>query len=227
MKVKFGALMVDGRGKIGGQVASRNRGGAYMRTKVTPLNPNTASQQAARTLLTSYSQGWRNLTAAQRSAWNSAVSDFSRTDVFGDIKNPTGFNLYVRLNVNIENVNETPITSPPLPSAVTASVASAAVFAVGAGTGTIAFSPTVATSMAVIVRATPSLSPGKSFVKSEYRIIKVLVATDTSPDDIWAAYIAKFGSPTVGGKVFVSLETVNVLTGQKSTTSQASTIVAA
>ena len=30
MKMKWGALVVDGRGKIGGQVASKNRAGAYL-----------------------------------------------------------------------------------------------------------------------------------------------------------------------------------------------------
>lgn len=59
----FGA--VDGRGKIGGHVASKNRSGAYARIKVTPVNPQTTFQQVARNLLTSLSQGWRALTQAQ------------------------------------------------------------------------------------------------------------------------------------------------------------------
>jgi len=46
MKMKFGAIVVDGRGKIGGHVASKNRGGAYLRTKVTPSNPQTGYQAA-------------------------------------------------------------------------------------------------------------------------------------------------------------------------------------
>ena len=98
MKIKFGAIVVDGRGKIGGHVASKNRGGAYLRTKVTPTNPQTTFQSAVRNRLTAFSQGWRGLTQAQRDAWNAAVSNFSKTDVFGDIKQPTGLNLYVKLN---------------------------------------------------------------------------------------------------------------------------------
>ena len=39
MKIKFGSEVVDGRGKIGGHVYSKNKGGAYKRTKVTPSNP--------------------------------------------------------------------------------------------------------------------------------------------------------------------------------------------
>ena len=227
MKAKWGALVVDGRGKLGGHVASRNRGGAYFRTKVTPLNPNTSFQQVARSLLTELAQSWRDLTAAERSAWNASVGDFAKTDVFGDIKNPTGFNLYVRLNINIENVNQTQITSPPLPAAVELVTASALVLTITGSVGTIAFSPTVPTGMGVIMRATPSLSPGISFVKSEFRIIDVLDAAEVSTFDFFAAYVAKFGAPTVGAKVFASLETVNITTGQKSVASQVDTIVGA
>ena len=83
MKLKFGALVVDGSGKIGGQVVSSNRGGKYLRTKVTPSNPSTVAQQNARALLSSLSTQWADLTEAQRLSFNSAVSNFATTDIFG------------------------------------------------------------------------------------------------------------------------------------------------
>src|SRR6056297_1294291 len=98
MKMKFGALVTDGRGKIGGQVASKNRYGSYLRTKVTPSNPQTASQLNVRSVLAALSSGWRDLTQAQRDGWNAAVLDFQKTNVFGDTITPTGKNLYTRLN---------------------------------------------------------------------------------------------------------------------------------
>ena len=85
MKIKFGAIVTDGRGKIGGHVASKNRSGAYMRTKVTPSNPNTASQSQARSILASASQNWRNLTDSQRKAWNNAVSDWDNSSYISKI----------------------------------------------------------------------------------------------------------------------------------------------
>ena len=88
MKIKWGALVVDGRNKIGGQVASKNRNGAYMRNKVTPVNGKSAGQVTVRNRLASLASGWRGLTAGQRLAWNNAVSDYKKTDIFGDIQNP-------------------------------------------------------------------------------------------------------------------------------------------
>src|SRR5690606_18792227 len=108
MKMKWGALVVDGRNKIGGQVASKNRGGSYLRTKVTPANPQTVAQSIVRSIFTVLSQAWRTLTQAQRNAWNAAVTDWQRTDIFGDIKSPSGFTLYMRLNQNLSLIGESP-----------------------------------------------------------------------------------------------------------------------
>jgi len=66
MKIKWGAIVVDGRNKIGGHVASKNRAGAYLRTKVTPVNPNTGYQAGVRNTLSTLSSGWRALEEAQR-----------------------------------------------------------------------------------------------------------------------------------------------------------------
>lgn len=225
MKAKFGAIVVDGRGKIGGHVMSKNRGGAYMRTKVTPVNPNTSAQQTARNLVGNLSQAWRTLTDEQRASWNAAVQDFAKTDIFGDVRNPTGFNLYVKLNANLDNIGEAALSVAPSATEVANVIPSAIVLNNTGSVGTIAFAPTVPAGMTVIVRATPSLSSGINFVKSEFRIITTMPATTTTGFDFWAAYVAKFGAPITGQKVFVSLETVVIASGQKSVPSQVSTIV--
>ena len=228
MKTKFGAIIVDGRGKIGGHVASKNRAGSYLRTKVTPVNPQTSAQLAVRNRFTGLSQGWRGLTQAQRDSWNSAVSDYQTTDIFGDLKNPTGFNLYQRLNNNLLNIGESALTSPPLPEAVQAVVLSSIVAASGAGTLAATYAPAIDADTKVKVFATAPQSPGKSFVKSEYRQIDVIVTVDASPFSIETEYDAVFGSVGAAGqKIFMKFVPVNLNTGQTGTASQASAVVAA
>lgn len=228
MKIKWGALVVDGRGKIGGQVASKNRAGAYMRNKVTPVNPQSSYQLGVRNRFTTYSQGWRGLTQAQRDAWNAAVSDFQKTDIFGDLKNPTGFNLYQRLNNNLVTVGAAAILIPPLPAAVGEVVATA----LAAEDGTVAQSLSLTMSGAIPagtaakVFATAPQSAGKSFVKSEYRLIDTLDAAEGTPVDLLAAYQAKYGSTgQAGQKIFVKLVAINTSTGQEGTPSEVSAIV--
>lgn len=216
MKALWGALVVDGRNKIGGHVASKNRGGSYFRTKVSPAQPTSIYTAAVRSRLASISSGWRSLTEAQRLAWNDAVGSFKKTDIFGSVRNPSGFNLYQELNNNLVNVSTAQITVPPLPAVVTTQT-SASVTAVNAtGVVTLTYAPAIPAGEKVLVRATPALSPGKSFVKSELRQIKVIATADASPLALTVAYAAKYGAVgAVGQKIFVEMIHVNTATGQK------------
>jgi len=226
MKIKFGSFIVDGRGKIGGHVASKNRGGAYLRTKVSPINPQTTRQAAVRSQLTGYAQGFRSLTASAIAAWNSAVANFTKTDIFGDIKQPSGINLYIKLNMNLEQVGGTPLTTPPLPGDVPAVDSVSLVADSSPQTFTITFGPSpVPANTAFIIEATPGVSAGKSFVKSEYRQIGYLAAAATSPSASISDYTTVFGSLVAGQKVFVRLTPVNTATGQRGLALAAETIV--
>lgn len=227
MKAKFGAIVVDGRNKVGGHVFSKNRAGAYMRTKVTPVNPQTSFQNAVRSRLTGLSQAWRDLTASQREAWNSAVQDFQRTDIFGDLKTPSGFNLYQRLNNNLLTIGEAAIDTPPLVGSVYAPVTLSVAAAAGAGTVAITFTGAIPATDAVKLFATAPVSAGKSFVKSEYRLLAILDNADTSPFAAGTAYVARFGAMTAGQKVFVQMVGVNITTGQEGQPLSASAIVGA
>lgn len=223
MKIQFSGLGVtDGRGKIGGHVASKNRSGPYARVKVTPVNPQTAYQQAARNLLTSYSQGWRALTQAQRDAWDAAVGDFAKSDIFGNQRNPTGKNLYTALNANLSNIGQSPITDPPLPSGAGQVFAGPLVITNG-GAKSIAHVLDTA-GHTVQVWATQGVSPGKKFVKNDYRLITTFVGGAASPAVITTAYNNRFGQPAVGTRVSVMLVSVNDTTGEVSVGSEATTI---
>lgn len=215
MKIKFGSAIVDGRGKIGGHVASKNRAGAYLRTKVTPVNPNTSYQAGVRALLSSLAIGWRSLGASAVLAWNGAVSNYKKTDIFGDIKNPTGFNLYQRLNNNLDQIGVAHITTPPLPAAV-AQITTGVLAAAHGGAITVTFTTDpVFTADTMVVDATTSLSAGKSFVKSEFRRIGSYTAVAAHILDLATKYNAKFGAVGAAGtKVFVRLKMINKTTGQ-------------
>lgn len=227
-KIKWGALVVDGRNKIGGHVLSKNRAGAYMRTKVTPVNPQTTFQSAVRALFTSLSQGWRSLTQAQRDAWNAAVSNFTSTDIFGDLKTPTGKNLYQRLNTNLSTVSVAAITVPPLPVGVPAVDTLSAVADESASTLAVTFTPTpVPADTAFVLECTPQVSPGREFLKNQYRILAVIDAAAASPYAAGAAYEARFGELVEGQRIGVRLTPFNKVTGEKGQPLATSIIVVA
>lgn len=224
MKIKFGAIVTDGRGKIGGHVASKNRGGAYLRTKVTPTNPNTTAQAQARSLLGSLSQAWRDLTAEQRLAWNGAVSEWSKTDIFGDIKNPTGLNLYIKVNANLSSVGAGLLTVPAPKEATPTAFPVSAVYSIATNDITFTMSDSSGATIDALVRATPSLSQGVSFVKSELRVIGSYTGTGTTL--VASAYDAKYGTPTLGDNVVASVQYV-LSNGQKTVPVQVKVTVSA
>lgn len=226
MKAKFGIVVVDGRGKSNGNVYAKNRAGNYIRTKVTPVNPRTAAQLGQRSSVTSLSQAWRGLDEAERAAWNAAVTNFQKTDIFGDLRKPSGFNLYMRLNLNLLAISEAVIDTPPVPSAVDDIV----IGALTAGTTptlSLAYTAAGSDSSTIIIRATPPVSPGKSFVKSEFRQISTFVGNVASPANILSAYQAKFGSIEGSGgmKIFVETVAIDTATGISGTPQQAVAIV--
>lgn len=226
-KVKFSALISDMRNKLNGSVFSKNRGGSYLRTKVTPTNPQTVAQAAARALLTSLSQAWKTLTEEQRAAWNAAVGSWTTTDVFGDIKNPTGLQLYIRLNANISLAGGTAIDLPPVPSGVAPVLDLSVDVDDSAQSVTLSDITTpVPADTALYVEATPGMSPGISNANSKFRHITTL-APAASVGAVSAAYIAKFGAVVAGQKYFVRCKFINQLTGEVSQPLVAQTIAVA
>lgn len=214
MKIKWGALVVDGRGKLGGHVAAQNRGGSYLRTKVTPSNPQSTFQTGVRNLFGSISAGWSDLTASQRAAWNNAVDNWKNTNIFGDLKIPSGKALYQRLNQQAQVVGYSALDTPPVkedlpPSNVTAVTIDTTAETI---TATGLYSGTDAT---IQVFSSGVVSAGTNFVKNLMRMIGHSGGSAYSPADAYEDYVARFGAPSAGEKIFIGFKAV-LPTGQAS-----------
>lgn len=207
-KIKLGAIVVDMRGKSNGHVFSRNRGGAYMRTKVTPSNPQTSSQMGVRGIFASISSAWSSLTEANRASWNGLVSSYARTDVFGDLRNPTGKNLFQRLNQNLVISGQAQKTVCPEPSEVPFANLTSALGDVSDTELLVAYSGNT-TGCKVLIFATPILSAGTTFVKNKLRLLEVTLGSNSDSIDIQASYVAKFGLPTAGANIYVGVRVIN------------------
>lgn len=207
-KIKLGAIVVDMRGKSNGHVFSKNRGGAYMRTKVTPSNPQTTFQMSIRGIFASISSAWSSLTEANRASWNGLVSSYARTDVFGDLRNPTGKNLFQRLNQNLQISGQPQKTVCPEPSEVPFANLSEVNGDLSALELNILTSGDT-TGSKLLVFATPILSSGTSFVKNKLRLITVLNGGNAAAGQVWPDYVAKFGIPTVGANIYVGVRVIN------------------
>jgi len=217
MKIKFGAIVVDGRNKIGGHVMSKNRAGAYMRTKVTPVNPATQYQNAVRARLTIISQAWKSSSASFALSWNNAVDLWKKTDIFGDIHKPSGINLYQRLNNNSIRGGGTGVAAPPVP-VVVSDLESLSVAVVDATSVTFTCGLQACGQDEVLeVLASPPVGNGINFGKNRLRIIKSNATLTTGAYVATTPYTAMFGVvPTAPFNCFFGARIINTVTGQTS-----------
>lgn len=216
-KIKFGVFASDVRGKLNGSVFARNRGGAYVRTKVTPLNPKSSRQIEVRARLTALAQGFRSLSQDQISAWNNAVTQWQRTDVFGDLVSPTGLALYVRLNGNLLNAGQAIISDVPAPGSVDQVSSLTLTGDESSSTLSLAATPAaVPADTTLIIEATEPLSLGINNANSKFRYIGSFAAASASPYNLATMYQAKFGTIKANQKIFIRAKYVNNLTGQTS-----------
>lgn len=206
-KIKFGMMMTDARGKLGGQVFSKNRAGAYVRTKVTPSNPRTITQQLSRAILGALSAGWSGLDEAQRRTWNNAVNDWQSTDVFGDLRKPTGKNLFTGLNKEILQSGGTQINVAPEKVEVPNITIVSAEAEIAASQFDIVTSGTT-TGAKLQVWATPALTQGTSFIDDKLRVIGYINGGANVTLDIFDLYVDKFGALASGANVYVQVKVV-------------------
>lgn len=227
-KILMTAIVADMRNKLNGSVFSKNRYGAYVRTKVTPVNPQTTSQQATRNVLATLSAQWRGLSESERQGWINAAANFPTTDIFGNPKILSGNALYVRLNSNLFNAGISAIPDAPLPVALPAFALGTITAAAGTPALSVAFEASpVPTGFSLKVEATPQVGAGISFVKNKYRVLQYVAAAGTSPINLLSAYNAKFGTLVEGMKIFVRVTAISTTTGQAGIPISGSVIVAA
>lgn len=208
MLVKFGAIVVDGRGKLGGHVFAKNRGGNYMRTKTTPVNPQTARQTIVRALFGAIASGWSALTQAQRNSFANLVEAYASTNIFGDLKKPSAIALHQKLNFNLGNSGQAQITTALAPIEVPASLVTAADYTVGSDA--LIIHAGVTTGNKVLIFATAPMSQGTKFVKDKLRQIGVVDGSEVIVNyDFYAIYNSKFGAPASGDNVYIGVKTIN------------------
>lgn len=218
--IKFSAIVSAASGKIGGNVFARNASGAYVRSWANPVNPNTAKQQTVRTSFANLISSWKNLSKANQQAWEDMAPQYPYTNRLGESSQYTGQQLYNHLNMNLQVVSATLLTTPLVPE--TFSNIFLQTFEMDNATGVLD-TATCGTSglglatEAIVIEVTTNLSggitkPAKGYFK------QLLITTDLSAIstfDIKAAYLALYGSPATGSSVFARAYLINTNTGQR------------
>jgi len=228
-KVKLGATLADARNAAGGIVYSKNQFGAYVRQKVSPVQPRGVYQQLARAQTQHLATYWANtLTALQRAAWIALAEANPVIDVFGDSQILTGLQYFVRVNrnrmkaelVQIDDAPADQVVSAPLTLTLTADVSDNKIG--------IAFTPTPPPAgHHVVMWLTPQLTQGKAFAQSYLKLIQISAAAAPSPIDVTTKWRDRYGTFVAGPKLICEMCFLNGTNGAESAALQASCTISA
>lgn len=210
-KIKFGTIVTNMSGKIGGQVYSHNASGAYLRNIGTIAVLPSAAILASRARFASVVAKWKTITVSQRNAWNSATINFLKKDVFADTYAQNGFQLFCSINNVMLNIGANFLIFPPFPQMPT-NILNLSI-SQPAGSNSLqlnANGAAVPAGTVWILDATPPISPTLNSYLNLLTQIKVLQAGDIIPSDIYADYVTKYGVPVSGMRGAFRVTPVNL-----------------
>ena len=226
--VQYSGLVAGMSGKLSGGVHARNKGGAYIRTAVTPINRATAAQQGQRAIVSTIAKAWPNhLNDAQRSAWNTYGQQAGAIGSFGAGIILSGIAAFHAVNRAVLAAGGTLITDAPISKQIDA-VLSGTLTANHTGPIlTFDFTPTpYAGTQGLYVFATPALSAGISNASTALRLLGFF-PTAATPIDLMTLWTTSFGPfPTSAGqRIAITAQGLDLATGAIAAAFGASTLV--
>lgn len=181
--------------------ATSTRYGTVERVRVKPRNPRSPAQQRHRTIVKAVAGDWRRLSEAERTSWKALARQLP-----GRL---SGYGVYARVNITRVHCGQPRVAvAPPTPALGTLSCAGLVVAATPLVKVT-GLSATCAPDK-LLIEACGPVSAGVDYVNEDFCQLTVVdgFAEPAADLDLTVAYVARFGAPRAGEKVFVRLRPV-------------------
>ena len=195
-------LDVPQSGKVGTVVNMATRFGQVQRQYVKPKDPKTPAQMTVRANLARVSARWRVITEEQRQAWTAGGRDTETQRRLGRSSYLTGSQFFNKINCALVAIGLEQLDDPPrLPEFDANPVED---LSITNGRGTIALKLSVPSTPAeyTLVFGAAPCSAGKSSTR-HFVFLGFLPGPVRGVSDITDLYVARFGVPPVGTKVFI------------------------
>jgi hypothetical protein len=213
-RIKYTALVESIRGSIGGTTFQANAYGFTIKAKPNMLNPNTQRQNNAKAIFSTVAQRWRNLSNANRAAWDAYANAFP----IPSRKNPdsylSGYAAFVRWHGLMATGTGFTLDNPSGPQGTVFS----GLPTVSLSAGDLRVIPDIAFTEGpwyTFAFMTRPLSPTQTFIKSWLRFVAA-VDESLAPDfSVTLGYERAFGFlPADGDLVGIQLAYINTTNGQ-------------
>lgn len=204
-RVKFGSLISDIQGSIGGHTFQHNAYGYSVRTKPSQSKQASAFQQPCRINIALIVAAWQNLSSASKIMWNNFSAYSTQYAQYNAGSLLSGYALFLKYNAIrltcglslLTTISYNPITQILLIPAITRSGGWLA-YRIGAGL--------LPTNYAALVKFSAPANDAAGFKTSALRVVNYDSAS--SPNyTITVAYVAKLGLyPEVGNTILASFQ---------------------
>lgn len=226
MKFIPGPAFSAASGSQGGTVFSHNRYGAYTRSRVIPVNPNTAAQQAAHADFAAQSTAWGDRTESEQRAWFTWAANNPITDSLGQQQILAGNAAFIQINTRLARADAATLTAPPVASAPDALLTLTLTGDIGAGNFGIVFTPTpLDASLHIWARAAVVNSDGINYVTNLLRQVTISGGAQVSPLDNQTDIEDSFGALAVAQVVHQFVSVFDSVTGLLSVPRRARVVV--
>jgi hypothetical protein len=189
-------------GKHGNDVSYDTPYGQAERALSLPRNPRTPAQQRVRGALGQFAAGWRGLTDEQRLVWIKEASDVDSEPRQGQSGSLTGCQLYLKINCTLAAIGQAPVDLPPARPQFSANPTGALTISVAKGEVALQLKVTRAPVHYVMVWGTAPCSQGIMRPR-RFVLLGALPAPASGVSDITALYVAKYGVPPAGTRIFI------------------------
>jgi hypothetical protein len=224
---KFGSIITDSRGSIGGTTLKWSIAGNLLTRKATPPQRTTPLQSVTRAnfeMLSRY--WWDQLDATQRTDWRALAAANPLPNRWGDTFPLTGLAFFIRTNQRLLKAGEGMMTDAPADQTVT-SLTAATLSITAPSTASLSFTPTpVPADHLLILRLTAQQSPGKTIPQRGYLYASAYATSSASPLNVYSALSLITGDLHTGRQVFGKASFLSKDTGAESSPIAFAAIVA-
>lgn len=188
--------------------SSRNRAGQYVRNRRSPVQPlGTGRRSFIRGAMGAASSAWGGLTDAQRAAWIGYADATPYVDRLGQSIKLTGHQIFVAIATQLLNCGQAISNVPPLDNVVP--VLSDIVASADASEPlvNVDFASTGTAADFILVAYSPQVPAGRGYNGRWWQ--GGIEEGNATGSDNTTAYVAEFGTPAVGQRIFIKLTPVN------------------
>ena len=185
-------------------VTQKSPFGQISRTLAIPENPRTAAQMTVRDTLGRVAAKWRKLTETQRVQWMEAATAVKSNSRLGQSGTLSGFQLFAKINCTLTQFGQDQVDTPPLRPEFPDLAPQNLVITNTSGQITLKLTCPADPGQNTVVRASAPISQGRETCK-DFRILGTCPTPAGGSADITSLYVARYGVPPVGKKVYVQI----------------------